>query len=206
MAARSPVYFVIAGAVMVNDRQVSLRPLEREDLFFVHQLNNNATVMRYWFEEPYETFVELSALYDEHIHDQTERRFVVVCDERKAGLVELVEIDLIHRRAEFQIIISPEYQGKGLAARAMWLALEYGFGVLNLHKIYLIVDNDNAKAISVYKKLGFRVEGALIQEFFVNGRYHDATRMCLFQEEYLAACERGDGERLVCSSAVAPEK
>ena len=203
MAARSPVYFVIAGAVMVNDRQVSLRPLEREDLFFVHQLNNNATVMRYWFEEPYETFVELSALYDEHIHDQTERRFVVVCDERKAGLVELVEIDLIHRRAEFQIIISPEYQGKGLAARAMWLALEYGFGVLNLHKIYLIVDNDNAKAISVYKKLGFRVE---IQEFFVNGRYHDATRMCLFQEEYLAACERGDGERLVCSSAVAPEK
>ena len=31
---------------MVNDRQVSLRPLEREDLFFVHQLNNNATVMR----------------------------------------------------------------------------------------------------------------------------------------------------------------
>ena len=110
---------------MVNDRQVSLRPLEREDLFFVHQLNNNATVMHYWFEEPYETFVELSALYDEHIHDQTERRFVVVCDERKAGLVELVEIDLIHRRAEFQIIISPEYQGKGLAARAMWLALEY---------------------------------------------------------------------------------
>ena len=174
---------------MVNDRQVSLRPLEREDLFFVHQLNNNATVMRYWFEEPYETFVELSALYDEHIHDQTERRFVVVCDERKAGLVELVEIDLIHRRAEFQIIISPEYQGRGLAARAMRPALDYGFGVLNLHKIYLIVDNDNAKAISVYKKFGFRVEGVLIQEFFVNGRYRDATRMCLFQNEYLANCE-----------------
>ena len=63
---------------MENDRQVTLRPLEREDLAFVHQLNNNATVMRYWFEEPYETFMELSALYDEHIHDQTERRFVVV--------------------------------------------------------------------------------------------------------------------------------
>ncbi|MFG7480094.1 spermidine acetyltransferase, partial [Enterobacter hormaechei] len=31
---------------------VKLRPLEREDLRFVHQLDNNASVMRYWFEEP----------------------------------------------------------------------------------------------------------------------------------------------------------
>jgi diamine N-acetyltransferase len=79
---------------------------------FVHQLDNNASVMRYWFEEPYEAFVELSDLYDKHIHDQSERRFVVECEGEKAGLVELVEINHVHRRAEFQIIISPEHQGK----------------------------------------------------------------------------------------------
>ncbi len=33
--------------------------------------------MSYWFEEPYEAFVELQDLYDEHIHDQGERRFIV---------------------------------------------------------------------------------------------------------------------------------
>ncbi|MEA3798824.1 hypothetical protein VBK15_12480, partial [Enterobacter hormaechei] len=82
---------------------VKLRPLEREDLRFVHQLDNNASVMRYWFEEPYEAFVELSDLYDKHIHDQSERRFVVECEGEKAGLVELVEINHVHRRAEFQI-------------------------------------------------------------------------------------------------------
>ena len=43
---------------------IRLRPLEREDLTFVHQLDNNANVMRYWFEEPYETFTELTHLYD----------------------------------------------------------------------------------------------------------------------------------------------
>lgn len=62
---------------------VKLRPLEREDLRFVHQLDNNASVMRYWFEEPYEAFVELSDLYDKHIHDQSERRFVVECEGEK---------------------------------------------------------------------------------------------------------------------------
>ncbi len=56
---------------MTSDYKVRLRPLEREDLRFVHQLDNNASVMRYWFEEPYEAFVELSDLYDKHIHDQT---------------------------------------------------------------------------------------------------------------------------------------
>ena len=76
---------------MTDALHVKLRPLEREDLRFVHQLDNNASVMRYWFEEPYEAFVELSDLYDKHIHDQSERRFVIECNGDKAGLVELVD-------------------------------------------------------------------------------------------------------------------
>ena len=83
---------------MTDALHVKLRPLEREDLRFVHQLDNNASVMRYWFEEPYEAFVELSDLYDKHIHDQSERRFVIECNGDKAGLVELVEINHVHRR------------------------------------------------------------------------------------------------------------
>ncbi|MEV9483468.1 GNAT family N-acetyltransferase, partial [Klebsiella quasipneumoniae] len=96
-------------------------------------------------------------LYEEHIHDQRERRFVVECDGVKAGLVELVEIDHIHRRAEFQIIIVPDHQGKGIATRVTRLAMEYGFSVLNLYKIYLIVDTENHKAIHIYERMGFVV-------------------------------------------------
>ena len=33
---------------------IRLRPLERDDLKFVHNLDNDANIMRYWFEEPYE--------------------------------------------------------------------------------------------------------------------------------------------------------
>ena len=39
------------------NQELKLRPLEREDLKFVHELNNNAHIMSYWFEEPYEAFV-----------------------------------------------------------------------------------------------------------------------------------------------------
>ena len=42
---------------MPSAHSVKLRPLEREDLRYVHQLDNNASVMRYWFEEPYEALL-----------------------------------------------------------------------------------------------------------------------------------------------------
>lgn len=170
---------------MTHEKKLRLRPLERSDLSFVHELDNNETVMHYWFEEPYEAFVELADLYDKHIHDQSERRFVVEHGEQKVGLVELVEINHIHRRAEFQIIIAPEHQGHGHARQAALLAIQYAFAVLNLHKLYLLVDSSNEKAIHIYRKLGFRVEGELIQEFFSNGSYRNAIRMCMFQHEFL---------------------
>ncbi|HDU0065083.1 TPA: spermidine N1-acetyltransferase [Listeria monocytogenes] len=163
---------------------LKLRPLEREDLKFVHRLNNDAKIMSYWFEEPYEAFVELQDLYDKHIHDQSERRFILELDGQMVGLVELMEIDYIHRRAEFQIIIDPKFQGHGYAVSATKLAMKYAFHVLNLHKLYLVVDKVNEKAIHVYEKVGFIREGELIDEFFVDGTYHDAIRMCIFQHQY----------------------
>lgn len=178
---------------MPDKTLVRLRPLERDDLLLVHRLNNNASIMRYWFEEPYEAFVELADLYDKHIHDQTERRFIFEHEDKPVGLVELVEIDYIHRRCEFQIIIDPQYQGKGYAAGATKAAMDYAFFVLNLYKLYLIVDKENSKAIHIYSKMGFELEGELKHEFFVNGEYRDAIRMCIFQPRYLA--ERHEKKR-----------
>jgi len=162
-----------------------LRALEREDLPFVHGLSNNSQIMPYWFEEPYEALVELQDIYDRHIHDTRERRFVIEVDGARGGLVELVEIDYIHRNAEFQIIVAPDHQGRGLAAEATRRALDYAFSVLNMHKIYLIVSTENPAAIHVYRKLGFRTEGELEEEFFAGGRYHNALRMAVFQRDHL---------------------
>lgn len=165
---------------------IKLRPLERGDLHFVHKINNNDVIMRYWFEEPYEAYDELVALYDRHLHDQNERRFIIEHDKgQPAGLVELVEIDYIHRRAEFQIIIAPSYQGRGYAKAATRIAVGYAFRVLNLHKVYLVVDKDNTAAVHIYERCGFQIEGLLKEEFFSNGAYRDAYRMALLQHDHL---------------------
>ncbi len=171
----------------MENKKVTLRPLEREDLPFVHSLDNNVNVMRYWFEEPYEALVELEDIYEKHIHDQSERRFIVSLEGLNIGLVELVDIHQIHRNAEFQIIIAQEHQGHHYASEAAALAIDYSFRVLNLYKLYLIVDKENEKAIHIYEKLGFEVEGVLRREYYINGRYRDVIRMAIFRGDYLGA-------------------
>lgn len=169
----------------MNEKAVTLRPLEREDLPFVHGLDNNISVMRYWFEEPYEALVELVDIYEKHIHDQNERRFIVsLGGEENIGLVELTDIHQIHRNAEFHIIIAPEYQGHHFATEAARLAIEYSFSVLNLYKLYLVVDKENEKAVHIYQKLGYEPEGVLRQEYYVNGQYRDVIRMAIFRDDY----------------------
>ncbi|SDD35272.1 GNAT family N-acetyltransferase [Actinokineospora iranica] len=171
---------------------VRLRALERDDLRFAHSLSNDSRVMSYWFNEPFDSLAELHEIYDRHIHDLRERRFVIEAREPEAtggdgiaesgprpervGVVELVEIDYIHRCAEFQIMIAPSRQGEGHATTATRLALDYAFAVLNLHKVYLIVSTENHGAIHIYRKAGFTVEGTLREEFFTDGRYRDALR------------------------------
>ncbi|MEM9486259.1 MAG: spermidine N1-acetyltransferase [Cyanobacteria bacterium P01_F01_bin.116] len=167
--------------------QLTLRALEKTDLEFIHKLNNNRNIMTYWFEEPYESFDELEDLYQKHIHDNTERRFIAEdSDENSIGLVELLEIDYIHRTSEFAIIISPAYQGKGFARTLIGLALDYAFSILNLNKVYLLVAVDNEKAIHLYSESGFTEEGRLIQEVFTNGKYRDVIRMYILQNTFFS--------------------
>jgi diamine N-acetyltransferase len=106
-------------------------------------------------------------------------------DKALIGLVELIEIDYIHRSGEFQIIITPEHQGKGFAQTLINKALDYSFTILNLHKIYLHVSTENDKAIHLYQKAGFVEEGHLVEEFFINGQYRDVKRMYILQNAYL---------------------
>jgi len=70
---------------------LNLRPLEREVLKYVYKLNNDSKIMSYWFEEPYESFVELQDLFEKHIHNQSERRFIVEDEKNIIGLVELMD-------------------------------------------------------------------------------------------------------------------
>lgn len=164
---------------------MQIRALEREDLKFIHEINNERNTMAYWFEEPYESLDELISLYDKHIHDTHERRFVIDVEGNFAGVVELVWIDFIHRNCEIQIIILENFRGFGYAQQALKKGIEYAFSILNMHKVYLYVDTSNATAVHIYKKIGFEIEGNMKEQFFSNGTYRDSYFMGLLRSDYI---------------------
>jgi diamine N-acetyltransferase len=43
----------------------------------------------------------------------------------------------------------------------------------------------------VYEKCGFQHEAELKEEFFGNGAYHNAYRMCIFQRDYFERQQAG---------------
>ena len=169
---------------LTNETTMRIRALERTDLRNIHIINNKAETMRLWFEEPYESLDELTSLYDKHIHDNTERRFVIEANDTFVGIVELMSIDYIHRTCEIQIIIIGGFSGKGYAQKALKTGVDYAFNTLNMHKVYLWVDIDNAPAVHIYKKLGFKIEGTIKEQFFAGGKYHDSYFMGILKSEY----------------------
>ncbi|GAA0485114.1 hypothetical protein GCM10008986_07960 [Salinibacillus aidingensis] len=63
--------------------------------------------------------------------------------------------------------------------------LNWGYyGQLIRDKVHLVVAKENKKAIHIYEKIGFHIEGEMKEHFYLNGSYHDAYMMAIFQDEW----------------------
>lgn len=105
--------------------------------------------------------------------------------EEVIGDIALQDIDPVNRSANLRLAINHgEHQGKGYGSEAIKLMLEYGFGVLHLHRIELNVYSYNERAKHVYAKLGFKEEGIQRDVLYYDHAYHDSIMMSMLEEEY----------------------
>jgi diamine N-acetyltransferase len=96
------------------------------------------------------------------------------------GNIGLYQIDWKNRKAEYAIMIGDKAswrQGFGLdASQAL---LNFAFKELNLHRIFLYVLAHHERAIRLYEKAGFTVEGRLREDNFRDGAYRDTLVMAI---------------------------
>lgn len=93
---------------------------------------------------------------------------------RLVGVVQLVNIDPVHRRAEMIIRIGERSaQGRGKGSEALRLLIDYAWRDLNLHRIEARAFATNKRAIAAYKKVGFAIEGRLREAAFIDGAWTD---------------------------------
>jgi len=98
--------------------------------------------------------------------------------ETPIGIMAFLDHDNVQRKAELRKLIGePEYRGKGFAKEATELWIQFGISALRLKKIYLNTLETNIRNIKLNEELGFRVEGILRNEFFLNNQYYDVLKM-----------------------------
>ena len=73
--------------------------------------------------------------------------------------------------------VRTDWHGKGVGSALMEALLELADGWLNVIRVELNVYTDNERAIALYRKFGFEVEGTLRAYALRAGRYVDAHTM-----------------------------
>ena len=77
-------------------------------------------------------------------------------------------------------------RGRGLGAAALGALLEYGFGTLGLHSIWLSVWAGNVPALALYRRAGFREAGRRRDAWRWRGKLYALVYMDLLAEEFFA--------------------
>jgi len=100
-----------------------------------------------------------------------DERFVVLSDSRIIGHLKVTFGKGLHKhRADLSsLVIHPSFRKKGIGSKLVKFVLN------NLPKkvflVLLAVDESNAPAINLYKKIGFKKYGVLSKASLVNGKY-----------------------------------
>ena len=111
--------------------------------------------------------------------------FITFDDEQALGTAAFMNLDERNRHAELAIVIgNKDYWGKGYGTKIMDQLLEWGFNGINLNRLYLHVFASNQRAINLYEKMGFKLEGRLREMLFENGEYADVLVYGLLRSEY----------------------
>jgi [ribosomal protein S5]-alanine N-acetyltransferase len=169
--------------------KVYLRALELADCpIFVQWLNDPAVQRTTLLARPVNLQDEQD--YVERMRQSKSDIATLIVDrhtDQSVGVIALHDIDWRNRHGRFGLVIGePGNWDKGYGTEAMRLMVSHAFASLNLNRLWLAVDEYNARGIRCYEKAGFQKEGLMRQEHFRDGRYWSTWLMSILSEEWAA--------------------
>jgi RimJ/RimL family protein N-acetyltransferase len=120
-------------------------------------------------------------------------------DKKPIGEIGLSRINWINGWANaYANIGEMEYWNKNIATEATQLLLKYAFEELNLNKVSGTVVVENVGSWTVAEKVGFKLEGILREQKYVDGVYRDEKRYGYLKSDWFKkkAENNSRGEKL----------
>jgi RimJ/RimL family protein N-acetyltransferase len=108
-------------------------------------------------------------------------------DSRLIGICGLDSTDLVHRHAEVGIFIgSRADQNRGYGRDAIVTLLRFGFDHLGLHRIGIMANAENERAVHLYASIGFVEVGREREVVFMRGHFRDHVCFDILEDEFRA--------------------
>jgi len=95
-----------------------------------------------------------------------------------------------HREAEIWYCFRRAVWGQGYAVEAMGALLDFGFGSLQMHRVFADADPRNVASRRVAEKLGMLREGHIRENWFLNGEWCDSFLYGLLAREWKSSGEK----------------
>ena len=117
---------------------------------------------------------------DRFSKSKTDVMYVAECGGKIVGnaIVERNRVARYSHRAEISITVLRDFWGQGIGSRLVQMMIDFAKET-GIEILYLEARSDNARALSLYKKFGFKNIGAYEKFFKIDGEYFDATLMTL---------------------------
>ena len=162
---------------------VVLRPLSVDDAPALFVAHSDPEVHHFWSGPVHENLGQTRTFIEQTLTKEAARGWAITEDGGEA-LGRIVLFVLREGVGEIGIILRREAQGRGFAAKALNLVVEYGFDDLKLHRIMADVDPDNSASLSLFLRAGFQREGLLrgnwkthlgVRDSIILGKVRDET-------------------------------
>ncbi|MDB4250976.1 GNAT family N-acetyltransferase [Flavobacteriales bacterium] len=145
---------------MLVSAEIKLRTLKDTDLDFLFSLENDKSL---WAvsgtTEPF-SLVQLAnyishAKQDIAIAEQF--RFVIDCQGKAIGCIDLYEYNFKKQNAGVGIVILKEYRRKGFAKQSLTLLIKYAWEKLHLKQLHTGIFSDNKASLALFQSVGFEM-------------------------------------------------
>lgn len=163
---------------------VELRPICQDDAPILMELNNNKEIAGFVVGNPQTVSLQQQLLWMEKIKSETDTvRLMIVFEGKAVGTIIISSIDQANASGNMNIKLLPEYQGKGIAKKALLKACDLAFDDLKLFCLTANILSYNAASCGLFKSVGFRQDGVLRSRIVKNGKRFDLLAFSYLKTE-----------------------
>ena len=126
-------------------------------------------------------------LKNQNIESRTDYDFGIVLKEtnKLIGTGSIIIDDLNNKKSSMGYCINKKFWGKGYGTELLRGMKKLSFNILNLHRIYALVDPENIGSIRVLEKAGMIREGLLREHRFQKGKWRNSILYSMLEQEYV---------------------